>query len=125
VSSPLAAWLRTWSPLMTHGTLLPTRSAKSSFCFGKDTRESTLPSPNHMHVCMRWIVMYRHRWPYRISKVSLSRDPWCNVPRQVASGTPSGRPLVTVSHDGGHVAVAWPGARRYIIYQQGASAWRE
>ncbi|EFJ48111.1 hypothetical protein VOLCADRAFT_91352 [Volvox carteri f. nagariensis] len=44
---------------------------------------------------------------------------------QVASGTPVSRPLVTVSHDGGYVAVAWPGARKYAVYQQGASAWKE
>ncbi|GIL66637.1 hypothetical protein Vafri_20113, partial [Volvox africanus] len=44
---------------------------------------------------------------------------------EVATGAPISRPLVTVSHNGGYVAVAWPGARRYAVYQQGAAAWKE
>ncbi|KAG2438819.1 hypothetical protein HXX76_005360 [Chlamydomonas incerta] len=44
---------------------------------------------------------------------------------QVASDAPSGRALLTASSDGGYVAVAWPAARSYAVYRQGASAWQE
>ncbi|GLI58425.1 hypothetical protein VaNZ11_000129 [Volvox africanus] len=44
---------------------------------------------------------------------------------EVVTDAPISRPLVTVSHNGGYVAVAWPGARRYAVYQQGAAAWKE
>lgn len=44
---------------------------------------------------------------------------------QVASDGPSGRALLSASSDGGYVAVAWPAARTYAVYRQGASAWQE
>ncbi|KAG2453326.1 hypothetical protein HYH02_001550 [Chlamydomonas schloesseri] len=44
---------------------------------------------------------------------------------QVAGDVPSGRALLTASADGGYVAVAWPAARTYAVYRQGASAWSE
>ncbi|GFR42994.1 hypothetical protein Agub_g3993 [Astrephomene gubernaculifera] len=44
---------------------------------------------------------------------------------QVATDTPPGRALLSVSADGSHVAVSWPGARQYAVYRQGASAWSE
>lgn len=83
-------------------------------------KRSTIACCIHQNILVRLGMWYRsghedfkHRTP----------TPYFTL--QVANCTPGSRPLVTVSHDGGFVAVAWPAARRYAVYQQGTSAWRE
>jgi len=58
-----------------------------------------------------------HQWPrvQVMSKFQLA----------AGDGRPRQRAVITASHDGTYVAVAWPSARQYSVYRQGAASWDE